>query len=170
MSRFGNLRIPPLGAAMNVAWQTVRQQLPDKTSSSQKQAEKVHFAQVNHTGGPPGPEHHELSSMANRTSWSPTDQGSQEDSFNQGYQSGDGLRGDLPKGQSFASMDMSEDDFVEGRSLVKINEYQAAWNVTNAIQASQIKFSFLDMINLVHFRECLSFRYHLLYCTVGIGL
>lgn len=144
MSRFG-IRIPPLSAAVNVAWQTVRQQIPEKIGSGQKQPEKVHFAQVNHTGGPPGPEHHELSSMNNKISWSPSEQASQEDSFNQGYQSGAGFQTGMPKGQSFASMDMSEDDFVEGRSPVKINEYQAAWNVTNAIQVRN-KSVFRDKI------------------------
>lgn len=135
MSRFGNIHIPPLKAAVNVAWQTVRQQIPDKISSTQKQAEKVHFAQTNHTGGH-GSEHHELSNMNTKISWSPTDQLSQaEDSFNQGYQTGGTGMG---KQQSFASMDLSEDDFVEGRSAVKINEYQAAWNVTNAIQVYNI--------------------------------
>lgn len=36
-----------------------------------------------------------------------------------------------------SSADFSEgSDFVEGKSDVKINEYQAAWNVTNAIQVN----------------------------------
>lgn len=149
MNRLGQIRIPPLSAAVNVAWQTMRQQLPDKVGSNQKQSEKVHFAQANHTGVHTGLEHHELNNMTAKTSWSPTDQTSQEDSFNQGYQSGAGLSGTgIPKGQSFASMDMSEDDFAEGRSEVKINEYQAAWNVTNAIQVMPKK-RFLEKKNVI---------------------
>lgn len=126
MSRFGNLRIPPLSAAVNVAWQTIRQQVPEKEPNPHPPSERVRFAQVNHTG----PEHHELSNMSSTNQWSPTEKSQAEDAFNQGYQTGDAPT----KQQSFSSLDMSEDDFVEGKSEVKINEYQAAWNVTNAIQ------------------------------------
>ncbi|XP_022913767.1 vesicular inhibitory amino acid transporter [Onthophagus taurus] len=131
MQKLGSIHLPPVSAAVNVAWQTLRQQMPDKVGASkgEKHSERVHFAQTNHTG--PGNEHHELSSMGNTSQWSPTEPSMQaEDSFNQGYQ----RSASMGKQQSTSSMDFSEDDFVEGRSEIKINEYQAAWNVTNAIQ------------------------------------
>lgn len=91
------------------------------------------FLQVNNVESHRSTEHHELSNM-NMTSTnpflSPTKQQA-EDSFNQGYQSGD-IKDQRP---SMSSVDFSEgSDFAEGKSDVKINEYQAAWNVTNAIQ------------------------------------
>lgn len=132
MSRLGNIRIPPLGAAMNVAWQTLRQQIPEKgdNQGSSQPSERVRFAQVNQNGPQ---EHHELSNMTTNQWSPPTEKTHAEDAFNEGYQ-----REKRSSKQSLSSLDMSEDDFVEGKSEVKINEYQAAWNVTNAIQASRV--------------------------------
>lgn len=134
MSRFSNIRIPPLSAAVNVAWQTIKQQIPEKGTKNQP-SESTRFAQTNANHTKMDSEHHELSNM-NVKSTNPflTNEVMQaEDSFNQGYQSVGG-QGGSSRQQSLSSVDMSEDDFVEGRSPVKINEYQAAWNVTNAIQ------------------------------------
>jgi hypothetical protein len=51
-------------------------------------------------------------------------------------------------------------EFGEGRSKHKINEWQAAWNVTNAIQVSRDKQSRIP--TQVHFAgsEELSFHAH----------
>lgn len=46
--------------------------------------------------------------------------------------------GMMLKQQSRMSSVSEGSDFVEGKSDVKINEYQAAWNVTNAIQVKKI--------------------------------
>lgn len=141
MSRFGNIRLPQLSAAVNVAGQTLRQFIPgERNGHGQSQpGERVRFAQVNNTGPPGGPEHHELSNMTSTNPFlaSPTKQAVAEDSFNQGYQSGANMKDQRP---SMSSVDFSEEsDFAEGKSDVKINEYQAAWNVTNAIQVSWLE-------------------------------
>ncbi|XP_017781471.1 PREDICTED: vesicular inhibitory amino acid transporter [Nicrophorus vespilloides] len=128
MSKFGNIHLPPLGNAMNVAWQTLRQQMPDKKGTpSSTPGERVHFAQLNNEIPNQGSiEHHELSNM---TSTNPFRQAASaeiaqaEDSFN------------YPINRQVSHVSsISDDDFVEGKSDIKINEYQAAWNVTNAIQ------------------------------------
>lgn len=50
-----------------------------------------------------------------------------------------------------SSADFSEgSDFVEGKSDVKINEYQAAWNVTNAIQVNITVSFFFNFDNIVN--------------------
>lgn len=134
MSFLGNLRIPKLNAAVNVASQTFRQFVPERTSDSNQPGERVRFAQVNNVEGHRNTEHHELTNMTSTTNpfLSPTKQTLAEDSFNQGYQSGATVKDQRP---SMSSVDFSEgSDFAEGKSDVKINEYQAAWNVTNAIQ------------------------------------
>lgn len=137
MHNLRNIRIPPVSAALNVAFQTLRQQMPEKPSSDNPPSEKVHFAQTNHATHGTSGEHHELSNMTHHPNTNPFLSGElntqAEESFNQGYQTVGG-RGSSSRPHSMSSMDMSEDDFVEGRSEVKINEYQAAWNVTNAIQ------------------------------------
>lgn len=130
MNRLGQIRLPPLTAAVNVANQLRRQIIPsNKTSEepSEAERERVHFAQVptqnqvNHGGLD---EHHE---MSNFTSTFLTNESNMQDSS---------LNNVYEKQQSrMSSVDFSEgSDFVEGRTVCKINEYQAAWNVTNAIQ------------------------------------
>lgn len=73
-------------------------------------------------------EHHEMKST-NTFLRDQTDYETQDSSFNEGFK----------RQQSrLSSLDVSEgSDFVEGKSEVKINEYQAAWNVTNAIQVGK---------------------------------
>lgn len=136
MNRLGGIRLPPISAAMNVAKQTVRQMIPGRNQehgpiSEGGPQERVRFAQatMNTTGG--STEHCEMSNMSMNNQWSPTSDKVEmaEDSFNQGYQTGQ-----MNKQGSVSSVDGSEDDFQEGKLDVKINEYQAAWNVTNAIQ------------------------------------
>ncbi|EFA06315.1 vesicular inhibitory amino acid transporter [Tribolium castaneum] len=120
MNRLGNIRLPPLSAAVNVAGQTFRQMIPERAPGH----ERVHFAQVNHTThGGTTDEHHEMTNIKQTTNPFLQENFEAEDSFNE----------DLKTRMS--SVDFSEgSDFVEGKSDVKISEYQAAWNVTNAIQ------------------------------------
>lgn len=71
-----------------------------------------------------------------------------------------------------SSVDFSEgSDFVEGKSDVKINEYQAAWNVTNAIQVNSKKNLNMQLSTCFFycFRECSLYHYHLPYKLGGIG-
>lgn len=137
MNRLSNIRLPPLSAAVNVAGQTFRQIIPNKsagptTQTGQHHGERVHFAQVNqnHTSHGGTDEHHEMSNMKTTNPFLNMQQTSSidaEDSFNEGGYQAEKSR--------MSSVDFSEtSDFVEGKSEVKINEYQAAWNVTNAIQ------------------------------------
>lgn len=134
MSRLGNFRLPPMSAAVNVAKQLKRQLMPGMRDPNAMPPEggpqeHVRFAQAPQTTGGTM-EHCEMSNMSMNNQWSPTSEGKEaEDSFNQGYQTGG-----MAKQGSMSSVDFSEDDFQEGKSDVKINEYQAAWNVTNAIQ------------------------------------
>lgn len=144
-SRLGNVQLPPVANVMNVAWQTIRQQFPDKNRPPMghhggprggPHGERVRFAQVNHAGPDQG--HHELSNMT-PNQWSPSNEKSQmEDGFNQASYQQSGGGGVPSKQESLSSMDISEDDFVEGKCDIKINEYQAAWNVTNAIQVFKL--------------------------------
>lgn len=142
MNRLGQIRLPPIAAAVNVAQQLRRQILPTNRpmdGEENRQAERVHFAQVpnqtqvNHGGVD---EHHEMSNMKGGTNpflsndTAAAYQETDNSSFNSAYQ----------RQQSrMSSVDFSEgSDFVEGKSSCKINEYQAAWNVTNAIQVGSL--------------------------------
>ncbi|KAJ8962610.1 hypothetical protein NQ318_001003 [Aromia moschata] len=131
MNRLGQIRLPPLSAAVNVAGQLRRQLAPGKPEG---QGERVHFAQLpaqNHAPHGAVDEPHEMSNMKVSTNpflaeKSDGYQGQAEDSFNEGYQR---------QRSRMSSGDFSDgSDFVEGKTDAKINEYQAAWNVTNAIQ------------------------------------
>lgn len=103
------------------------------------------FSQTRHsiasgTAGP-APELHELNPFGNPNSFTATANGYQTaestTSFNEygGYQQdGTGGGGLHHRQSSVASTESSFACEGEGRSDVKIDEYQAAWNVTNAIQ------------------------------------
>lgn len=155
MNRLGNIRLPPLSAAVNVAGQTLRQIIHEKAPGH----ERVHFAQVNHTThGGTSDEHHEMTNMKTTNPFLMQENFEAEESFNEGY-----------KNQSrMSSVDFSEgSDFVEGKSDVKISEYQAAWNVTNAIQVR----SYGGGAGIVFFsRGCLLFRYLLRSSVEVTGL
>lgn len=148
MRRLGNIQFPPFHAAVNVAGQTIRQFLPERPNQQQP-SERVRFAQVNNVSNQTqnhnttqSPEHHELSNMTSSTNpflSSAMKQSLTDENCKPGYQSTAFVEGQRP---SMSSVDFSEgSDFAEGRSEVKINEYQAAWNVTNAIQVNKTKTS-----------------------------
>lgn len=173
MQRLGNIRLPSVGNAMNVAMQTIRQQIPAKEA----RGERVHFAQPptadpgassqhqqqqSGYGGPDqgyhqqgadggfqqgyeettygsdgyntiGAENTEMSNLSSTNPFkmgpaSPPPPNVAESGFNS-YQGGGLVR--KPSALSSAE----SEDFVEGGGDgIKIDEYQAAWNVTNAIQ------------------------------------
>lgn len=141
MNRLGNIKLPPFSAAVNVAGQAIRQVMPSRSEATRDQpGERVHFAQINqnHTSHGGTDEHHEMSNMKNTNPFlnmqAPAFEA--EHSFNEegGYQK-------ASRQSRVSSADLSEaSDFVEGKSEVKINEYQAAWNVTNAIQVFSSNF------------------------------
>ncbi|XP_050292933.1 vesicular GABA transporter [Anthonomus grandis grandis] len=154
MNRLGNFKLPPLSAAVNVAGQLKRQFLPSQPPGGQPMAqqqsgERVHFAQLpdqNHTshGTVVTQERHEMSNM--QTSTNPFGPSNPSNPFLQNQvEAGDtgsyqqethfNNEGITKQHSRMSSVDFSEEsDFVEGKSDIKINEYQAAWNVTNAIQ------------------------------------
>ncbi|KAH1015412.1 vesicular inhibitory amino acid transporter-like [Dendroctonus ponderosae] len=158
MNRFGGIKLPPLSAAVNVASQIKRQILPSSTPAERPSqighghghGERVHFAQLpnqNHTthGGTIN-EHHEMSNMQSSTnpfgSSNPNNpflqnqmEAGEPGGFQQESDFNNAQGGIIKQSSKMSSVDFSEgSDFVEGKSDVKINEYQAAWNVTNAIQ------------------------------------
>lgn len=138
MNRLSGIRLPAMSAVVNVAKQTVRQIVPKNEHHEQMQEgpnERVNFAQATMnttTGG--SMEHCEMSNMNMNSQWSPTEdtkmgQMGQIDDYNKsGYQTTSFNR------QGTVSSGFSDDDFQEGKLDYKIDEYQAAWNVTNAIQ------------------------------------
>lgn len=74
-------------------------------------------------------EHHEMK-ITNPFLMNQTEYETQDSSFNEG--------GFKRQQSRLSSVDASEgSDFVEGKCEIKINEYQAAWNVTNAIQVGK---------------------------------
>lgn len=123
MAYFKGVYIPPWKAAVNVAWEAVRSQLPEKSRLVRRA-------------------HTEMSTMPGTATTSDygTESGTRtaEDGFTgqqdgyaarQGYQQSREATMSVASGGSF-------DEFGggEGKSRHKINEWQAAWNVTNAIQ------------------------------------
>ena len=142
MNRLGSIKLPPLAAAVNVAGQTFRQIIPDRSGTREEQpGERVHLAKnnENHTShGGTSDEHHEMSNMKSTNPFLNMQETNleAEDSFNEaGYQK-------ESRQSRMSSVDFSEtSDFVEGKSDIKINEYQAAWNVTNAIQVNVYNYN-----------------------------
>lgn len=137
MAQFGRFRVPPLRATINVAWETLKSSLPDTApcvEAVRGGAEKVRFARF---GGRPPPqplgESTELYTMPGGGGGDQLADGAApvkaEESF--GYQRSDG-------GGSFSSVDFGGEGGggEGGGSKHKISEWQAAWNVTNAIQVS----------------------------------
>ena len=156
MATFGRFTVPPLRATLNVAWETLKATLPDSSpcfemvrkatggggggSRPREPGEHVRFAQFRGEGHQKLGESTELSTMPGDGGggYGGAEGGIAEDGFierQQSYQ--------RPGGHdSLTSVDFGSEngggggEFGEGRSRHKINEWQAAWNVTNAIQVS----------------------------------
>lgn len=168
MAQIGGFRVPPFKAALNVAWQTVRQTLPDKNrvgaenSTERLPPERVRFAAPNDqpmtTGGSFdqtemsnfNPQQMQQQPVHSSNPFNPflPQNNIAEDSFTQGYQQSDNAfpapvrQGSV--GSQFGSGSESSFGGAEGgKSNIKINEWQAAWNVTNAIQVFFIHILFL---------------------------
>lgn len=156
MNAFRGFTIPTLEATLNVVWETIKAYMPDNSPCMELLKQKNESAGRGNwfKPGEPG-ENTEMSTMAEEgyeatgmsvphtspcsdTNDSRTrnrqvfDSGVAEDGFinrQQTYQQSKG-------GPSMASVDFSEGEFCEGGGSKghKIDEWQAAWNVTNAIQ------------------------------------
>ena len=152
MTAFGRFTVPPLRATLNVAWETLKSSLPDNSpcfellakatgggegSRPREAAEHVRFAQFGGEGHQRMGESTEMATMPGESGYEPREGGVAEDGFIERQQSYQHSRGN----GSLTSVDFGSDnggggEFGEGRSKHKINEWQAAWNVTNAIQVS----------------------------------
>ena len=100
-----NMAVPPIGATLEAAWTTVRSAMPDSCLNGQPD-EQLHFAKFGRK-----PHDTELSNLNN---------GAEGGGLNRVDSAGDG--DDESCGGEF------------GSSRHKISEWQAGWNVTNAIQ------------------------------------
>ncbi|XP_046473431.1 vesicular inhibitory amino acid transporter [Neodiprion pinetum] len=135
MANFRGFYIPPIGATINVAWETLKAKWPESspcmelirgTGGGQSQGQQKQFEQFNE-----GRDNTEMTAMNGEHPYAEQSIGGiAEDSFS--YQRSN----DKPRGGSTSSGGFSEyDDGGEfGAPGVKINEWQAAWNITNAIQ------------------------------------
>ncbi|KAK7867045.1 hypothetical protein R5R35_005685 [Gryllus longicercus] len=162
MAQFGRFYVPPLRAAFNVAWETIKSTIPDDSpcldalraatgrgpvggDRPREPGEHVRFAQFGPDGRPAG-DATELASMPGADGGGYAAEGGggaggaggvAEDTLGPAgarqlsYQQSLG-------GASMASVDLDDGgcgEFGEGGGRRhKINEWQAAWNVTNAIQ------------------------------------
>lgn len=141
MTYFGRFYIPPISAAVNVAWATIKAVIPEDSpcveliqkmtgqrtgeeaggaQGKQEPNEHVNFAQFN------GPKATDNTEMATMSGYGSADRGD-EDGFG-----GKQVNFSKSRATTFES-GCSFDEFGE-RGRHKINEWQAAWNVTNAIQ------------------------------------
>uniref|UniRef100_A0A1B0DC91 Vesicular inhibitory amino acid transporter n=1 Tax=Phlebotomus papatasi TaxID=29031 RepID=A0A1B0DC91_PHLPP len=159
LNQLRSVPLPPLKNVLNVAMQTARQTMPD----AGKRADYQEPSQGGIHGGAPPPiparpqsvrfadsegvgETHELNPFGNPRDFVQNGSGeggggynpftqTADTSFTGDYEGGYQQEGGFGRQGSIGGS--SESSFAcegEGRSDVKINEFQAAWNVTNAIQ------------------------------------
>lgn len=151
MASFGRFYVPPLGAAVNVLWETVKSYVPDDSPC----VDAIMKRRGNRTGAPAdagaaaaaaaAAESSRLQAGKPDTNPFRTTCNSELSSYGGVEKRGpDGVAGDgLTKRTAFSMDDGSFDDDSTGggggggefgRGRHKIDEWQAAWNVTNAIQ------------------------------------
>ncbi|RZF33340.1 hypothetical protein LSTR_LSTR007685 [Laodelphax striatellus] len=121
MAQFGRFYIPPWQATLNVAWETIKSAVPEN-SPCVEMIRKMAAGKRDEGAGEVG---------ENGGAAPPPDENSRFAQWNN-------EQGQMSRGGTF-SMGESTDEFGgefggEGKSRHKINEWQAAWNVTNAIQ------------------------------------
>lgn len=180
MATFGRFTVPPLRATLNVAWETFKATLPDTSpcfeavrkatggggggggARPREPGEHVRFAQFGGEGHQRLEDNTELSTMPGGGDYGGTEGGIAEDGFIDRKQSYQHSRGN----GSLTSVDFGSEngggggEFGEGRSKHKINEWQAAWNVTNAIQVSRDTQTDIPTQNNFAGSEELSFHAH----------
>lgn len=151
MTYFGRFYIPPISAAVNVAWETVKALIPEDSPcveliqkatgrhhppgdaenggvkrETREPTEHDNFAQFN---GPKATDNTEMATMS--ANYGSADNNGEENGEFEGRQ----VSFSKSRATTFES-GCSFDEFGEGRGRHKINEWQAAWNVTNAIQVT----------------------------------
>lgn len=115
MSQFTRFHLPQFGASLSAFWETIKAAIPSNCFDGPD--EKIHFAKFGR-----GPNDTELSNIA-------PGEGAE------GMEGAEGGEGKL--NGSVTSVDFVEGEFgAEGGKGGKIDEWQAAWNVTNAIQVN----------------------------------
>lgn len=135
MAYFKGLYIPPWRAAVNVVWESVRSHLPEKSRlvrRAQTEMSTVPGSDYG-TGAEPGKVAED--GFTGQDGYATMDDGGQDGfAARESYQHSRGATMSVASGGSF-------DEFGggDGKSRHKINEWQAAWNVTNAIQVSPMR-------------------------------
>lgn len=133
MAQFGRFYIPPWRAVVNVAWETVKSTIPEKSKLIRRNQTEM----ASMPGGTYGTETAGYTNRVAEDGFTGQEDGYavKEDGFTprQSYQQSRGATMSMASGGSF-------DEFGggEGKSRHKINEWQAAWNVTNAIQVGGV--------------------------------
>lgn len=145
MAQFGRLYVPPWRAVLNVAWETLRSTLPERSNLIRRN-------QTEMSTMPGGGQSYgtESTGYTNRQYGVAEDGFTTQDGFavrdvkndgefsaRQNYQGSRAVTMSLGSGGSFDELGCSEGG---GKSKHRINEWQAAWNVTNAIQVMMFLF------------------------------
>lgn len=150
MANFGRFYVPPLGAAVNVVWAAVKAYVPEDSPCVEAIMKRRGDHQATVAAGADDPERSRLQQPnAGRPDTNPfrTTCNSELSSYggvekrDGGAAAVDGLTKRTP--QAFSMDDGSFDEDSSGggefgRGRHKIDEWQAAWNVTNAIQVLAI--------------------------------
>lgn len=146
MANFGRFYIPPFGAAMNVVWATVKSYVPedspcmeaimkrrggDQSAAAADGTGQVERSRLQSAGGKPDTNPFRTTCNSELSSYGGVEKRG-------GDADGGGLTKRTPQAFSMDDGSFDEDSSASGgefgRSRQKIDEWQAAWNVTNAIQ------------------------------------
>lgn len=148
MANFGRFYVPPFGAAVNVLWATVKSYVPDDSPCMEaimkRRGDREAAATAAGTGAGASAdgaaETSRLQTAGGKPDTNPfrTTCNSELSSYGGVEKRGPGVSDGLAKRTTFSMDDGSFDDDSGGgefgRGRHKIDEWQAAWNVTNAIQ------------------------------------
>lgn len=144
MANFGRFYVPPFEAAMNVVWAVVKAYVPedspcmeaiakrrgDQAPASSSSAGTGEDAERSRLGGKPDTNPFRTTCNSELSSYGGVEK-----------RDGDGLTKRTPQAFSMDDGSFDEDSSAGGgefgRSRHKIDEWQAAWNVTNAIQVKK---------------------------------
>ena len=154
MAQFGRLYVPPWRAVLNVAWETLRSTLPERSTLIRRR-NQTEMSTMPGSGQSYGTE---STGYTNRQYGVAEDGFSTQDGFavrdvkgdgefsaRKNYQGSRAVTMSLGSGGSFDELGCGEG----GGKRNKINEWQAAWNVTNAIQVTMSLFSFSSVLSLI---------------------
>jgi len=153
MANFGRFYVPPFGAAVNVVWAAVKSYVPEDSPCVQSIMKRRGGGdKTTAAAGADGPEQAERSRLQSAGGGGKPDTnpfrttcnselssyGGVEERGGVGNADGGGLTKRTPQAFSMDDGSFDEDSSGSGgefgRSRHKIDEWQAAWNVTNAIQ------------------------------------